>query len=133
MHPKKYQKHDRAAQPASYVWKSGKMRIYKIWEGQILLFLIGWLVGWGGGVVCFFLKIMTKKDDDSTFSRSWFVLSQRVDYGSALGVESISQQWGWRRQRKGLSCRKLLLCNLCYFFSPLPPKGGLNTHHKKIL
>lgn len=93
MHPKKYQKHDRAEQPALYVWKSDKMRIYKIREAQVLLFLVGWLVGWRGGVVCFFLKIMTKKgDDDSTFSRSWFVLSQRINSGSALGVESIAQQ-----------------------------------------
>lgn len=67
MHTKNYQKHDIAEQPASYVQKSGKKRIYKIWEGRVLLFLVAWL-GWRG--VCFSLKTITKKDDDRTFCRN---------------------------------------------------------------
>lgn len=55
--------------------KSGKMRPDKIREAQVLVFF------------GFF-----SEDDDkilSSFRRSWFVLSQRVNHSSALGLENL--------------------------------------------
>lgn len=117
----KYQKHDRIEQLASYV-QGRQMRLNKIWEAQVLVF-----VG-----CCFFFP---SDDDDkilSGFSRSSFVLSQSVNHSSALGVERMSQQLGWRRKEEGLNGKKLVLYHLPSSSSHLPPKGGLNTHTHKI-